>query len=60
MAEGPDMEILDALEELARAEPDSQFRRAVNWRALWNQYSGLLLNGTVFVFMLIAILAGCP
>ena len=53
MAEGPDMEILDALEELARAEPDSQFRRAVNWRALWNQYSGLLLNGTVFVFMLI-------
>ena len=29
MGEGPDMEMLDALEELARAEPDSQFRRAI-------------------------------
>ena len=45
MGEGPDMEMLDALEELARAEPDSQFRRAINWRALWNQYRGYLLNG---------------
>ena len=54
--DGPDMEILDALEELARAEPDSQFRRAVNWRALGNQYSGVLLNGVAFVLFSIA---GC-
>ncbi len=53
MGDGPDMEILDALEELARAEPDSQFRRAINWRALWNQYRGVLLNG--FTFMLMSI-----
>ena len=33
--------------------PTLSSRRAVDWRALWNEYSGLLLNGTVFVFMLI-------
>ena len=58
MGDGPDMEILDALEELARAEPDSQFRRAVNWRALWNQYRGVLLNGVTFVLMAIVLWLG--
>ncbi len=48
MGEGPDLEMLDALEELARAEPDSQFRRAINWRSLWLEYRGVVfttLNG---------------
>jgi transglutaminase-like putative cysteine protease len=49
MGEGPDLEILDALEELARAEPDSQFRRAINWKALWAEYRGYILNGISFV-----------
>lgn len=56
--DGPDMEILDALEELARAEPDSQFRRAVNWRALWTQYRGVLINGVTFVLMAIVLWLG--
>ena len=56
--DGPDMEILDALEELARAEPDSQFRRAVNWRALWTQYRGVLMNGVTFVLMAIVLWLG--
>ena len=38
MGDPPDLAMLDALEELARAEPDSQFRQTIDWRALWQEY----------------------
>ena len=53
MGDPPDMELLNALEELARAEVDSQFRKAVNWRALWNEYRGLFMNGVFFLLTLV-------
>jgi hypothetical protein len=55
MGEGPDLQMLDALEELARAEPDSQFRRAINWKALWVEYRGYILNGLSFVVVVLFV-----
>ena len=34
-AEPPDLELLESLAELARAEPDSKFRQAIDWSAIW-------------------------
>ena len=53
MGEGPDLEMLDALEELARAEPDSQFRKAINWSQLWDMYKGLFFNGAMTIILLV-------
>ena len=50
MGEPPDMEMLDALEELARAAPDSKFRKAIDWKQLWTTYKGPL--GRFFLGML--------
>lgn len=45
----PDMDLLESLEELARANPDSKFRQSINWKELWAQYKPILQKGMIFV-----------
>ena len=54
----PDLEVLDALEELARAEPDSQFRKAIDWAGLWVKIRPYVINtlGFFTVTTLIALI----
>ena len=51
----PDLEMLDALEELARAAPDSQFRKPIDWGALWRAWRPTvtaILIGIISLFLL--------
>lgn len=50
MGEPPDLEMLDALEELARAAPDSQFRKPIDWKALWVAWKPTILM-TIFAIL---------
>lgn len=49
--EPPDLEMLDALEELARAAPDSQFRKPIDWNALWKEWKPTILGTIAFLLM---------
>ena len=55
--EPPDLELLESLAELARAEPDSKFRQAIDWSAVWTTLrpwlvgSGVGIGGLVLLVL---------
>ena len=51
----PDLQMLDALEELARATPDSQFRKPIDWQALWSTWKPTVIGTIVSILTLIFI-----
>ena len=55
MGDPPDLAMLDALEELARAEPDSQFRQTIDWRALWQEYKVYLYAVGMSLLIILAV-----
>ena len=59
MGDPPDLAMLDALEELARAEPDSQFRQTIDWRALWQEYKVYLyaVGMSLLIILTVSLIA---
>lgn len=55
MGEPPDLEMLDALEELARAAPDSQFRKPIDWKALWWAWKPTIIGTIISIIAAIFI-----
>ena len=55
--EPPDLELLESLARLARAEPDSKFRQAIDWSAVWTTLrpwlvgSGVGISGLVLLVL---------